>query len=130
MRDNWSYILDKIIKIQVFCITPGILLDLLTPDQKKSQPGERFFGRLLGHIPSINRLGANLGMGPTEIQDCVVEVPNSVDGQAYYMLFKWKEKQGRKATVKKLLIALQHTDIPEESYRNAVLDYFNDSDSD
>ena len=90
------------------------MLDLLTPDQK-SQPDERFFGRLLGHIPSIYRLGANLGMSQTEIQHCMVEVPNSVDGQAYHMLFKWKEKE-RKATVKKLLKALHHTDIPEESY--------------
>ena len=91
-------------------------MDLLTPDQKKSQPDGRFFGRLLGHIPSIYRLGANLGMSQTEIQDCMVEVLNSVDGQAYDMLFKWKEKEERKATVKKLLKALHHTDIPEESY--------------
>ena len=105
-------------------------MNLLTPDQKKSQPNERFFGGLLGHIPRIHRLGANLGMSHTEIQDCMVEVPESVDGQAYYMLCKWQEKEGRKATVKKLLKALQRTDIPEKSYRNSVLDYFNDSDSD
>ena len=106
------------------------MLDLLTPDQKKSQTDGRFFGRLLRHIPCIDNLGANLEMTPTEIQDCIDKAPNSVMRQAHHIFFKWKEKEGRKATVKKLLKALQHTDIPEESYRNAVLDYFNDSDSD
>ena len=118
------------IQVKLFGIISDTLLDLLTPDQKKSKPDGSFFGMLIGHVSRIHRLGASLGMSPTDIQGCIREVPDSVDGQAYHMLFKWKEKEGRKATVKKLLRALQRTDIPEESYRNDVLDYFNDSDSD
>ena len=106
------------------------MLDLLTPDQKKSQPDGKFFGRLLLHIPCVDYLGANLEMTLEEIQDCIDKAPDSVARQVHRMLFKWTEKEGRKATVKKLLKALQYAGIPEESYRNAVLDYFNDSDSD
>ena len=99
-------------------------------DQKKSKPDGSFFGMFIGHVSHIHRLGASLGMSPTDIQGCSEEVPNSIEEQAYHMLFKWKEKEGSKVSVKKLLKAMQCTDIPEESYRNDVLDYFNDSDSD
>ena len=106
------------------------LLDVLTDDQKKFCPDERFLGRIISHVKSIQRLGARLGLTPAEIQDATREVPDSLVGQVYCMLWNWKENAEAKATVYKLLTALDDTDTPEHSYRNGVLDYFNDSDSD
>ena len=106
------------------------LLDVLTQNEKKYHPDPRFFGRIIPHVTCIHKLGSNLGFLHTEIQECVREVPDSVAGQVYCMLDKWEKKEGEKATVKKLLQAMQYSCTPENTYRNGVLDYFRDSDSD
>ena len=106
------------------------LLRVLSSKKLKSTASAVLFGRIIPHVPSIDTLGANLGMMPAELEQCVQESPQSLSAQVYCMLLKWKENEGSKATVKNLLKAMQYSTIPEELYRDAVLDYFDDSDSD
>ena len=114
----------------LFFIILDSLLRVLSSEQLKSTASAVFFGRIIPHVPSIDTLGANLGMMPAELVQCIQESPRSLASQVYCMLLKWKEKEGRNATVKKLLKAMQYSTIAEELYRDAVLDYFDDSDSD
>ena len=56
--------------------------------------------------------------------------PGSIPEQAISMLTAWMERPGSRATVQKLIKSMQRSQIPEELYRQAVLEFFEDSDSD
>ena len=81
------------------------------------------------HIRRVHSVGASLGLRYAEIKECTREEPNSLNARVHCMLDKWKQKKGSEATVVELLQAMQWSGIPENHYKDSVLDYFNNPDS-
>ena len=66
----------------------------------------------------------------TEIEEFEAYRPGEVPTQAIKMLTTWRDRPGRKATVGKLIKAMQRAKIQEHCYKEAVVDFFSDFDSD
>ena len=105
------------------------MLEELTYDQKHICPDERFFVRIECDFETIHTLGINLGFKLEEIEEFVAYSPRSVSTQLLKMLSTWRKQKGTKATFKSLLEAMKRSKIPEHCYKDAVLEFFRDQDS-
>ena len=105
------------------------LLEELSEEQKHHCPKERLFGSIVHGIQNIVSLGLNLGFKYKKVQEFQKTDPSSVVNQAIEMLVFWRgRKKSKRPTLERLVRALQKSWIAEESYREAIKDYFNDSD--
>ena len=86
--------------------------------------------RIAFTLPSIYFLGVNLDFSQRDVEEFEQSRPGSLPEQALQMLTAWLERPGSRPTVKKLIKSMQRSQIPEEHYRQAVLEFFEDSDSD
>ena len=112
-------------KLFVFVDT---LLDELTGDQKNSCPGEGFFESIACDLETPYSLGLHLGFKLEEVEEFADYNSQSLPAQVLKMLCTWRRTNGIEATFLKLLQAMQESRIPEQCYKQAVLQYFKDHD--
>jgi Tfp pilus assembly ATPase PilU len=79
-------------------------------EAKDRTPTERELLAVSKHIGSSFQLvGVNLGLSSIKIQQIIMNHTNNVQTQIFQMLVAWKNKEGRLATVQRLLQAVRET---------------------